>query len=241
MPPNAPSGIPIVAVVFARLFVLSQDHGIKPFIVHMHDGFTMTNGITTRYFCNIVQVSFDERGPRLLTPRGGSGAVKHSVTQFQNVHLPATALLGHTTRAVDQKAAFFGNISRVVTGTLCMGTFSLSALRISANVAAKYSMRRVVTDATTGSMVPIFSFITQSLPVMTAIAQAQVLSAYANATHAIFTNEKTPHDVRHLVAAVFKVTTTRMASATLRILEDRCGAQGLFGVNQIFANHVCWA
>lgn len=44
--------------------------------------------------------------------------------------------------------------------------------------------------------------------------------------------------VRHAVAAIVKVTVMDAALKAGMVLADRCGAQGLFQVNQISAIHV---
>ncbi|EEB99892.1 hypothetical protein MPER_00311, partial [Moniliophthora perniciosa FA553] len=66
MPPTAPCGIPMIAVVFARLLVDGEDRGIKPFMVHLNDGHRMNANITCK----------------VLPPRGGSSPVKHAITYF---------------------------------------------------------------------------------------------------------------------------------------------------------------
>lgn len=48
MPPTAPSGIPCVSIVHARLFVDGKDHGPKVFLVKLHDGKKMNVGVISR-------------------------------------------------------------------------------------------------------------------------------------------------------------------------------------------------
>jgi acyl-CoA oxidase len=48
MPPTSPNGIPVAAVVFARLFVSGSDHGVKPFMVPLHDGHRMYRGVISK-------------------------------------------------------------------------------------------------------------------------------------------------------------------------------------------------
>ena len=49
MPPAAPFGnMPRVGIVFARLMVNGESRGIRPFIVVLGDGKTMSKGITAR-------------------------------------------------------------------------------------------------------------------------------------------------------------------------------------------------
>ena len=50
MPPSAPfGGVPRVGLVFARLMVEGENRGIRPFIVVLGDGKSMSKGITSRY------------------------------------------------------------------------------------------------------------------------------------------------------------------------------------------------
>jgi acyl-CoA oxidase len=169
---------------------------------------------------------------RLLPFRGASNPLPHSLTYFRDVSLPGDALLGDAHRAPNQKAAFFELISRVIVGTLSMGTFAVLALRQCSVIAARYSQRRRVAHPISGAPTPIVAFITQATPVLMAVAQGAVLDAFADAAQAQFV--ASPHGTeRHLLAAIFKVTTTRMGAATIQTLIDRCGAQGLFEVNQM--------
>ncbi|KAI0259527.1 hypothetical protein BC834DRAFT_630042 [Gloeopeniophorella convolvens] len=66
MHPAAPAGVPCVAVIFARAIVQGKDHGVEPFIVHVHDGATRTCGV----------------GMRVLPQRGGSSYLSHPLIYF---------------------------------------------------------------------------------------------------------------------------------------------------------------
>ncbi|KAJ7611284.1 hypothetical protein FB45DRAFT_1037616 [Roridomyces roridus] len=55
MPPTTPSGIPCVAVVFARLIVNGVDKGIKPILVPLHDGREMYPGVTSNISPIVLQ------------------------------------------------------------------------------------------------------------------------------------------------------------------------------------------
>ena len=49
MPPTLPyGGVPRVGLVFAKLLVHGDDHGIRPFIVPLNDGSSMCKGITAK-------------------------------------------------------------------------------------------------------------------------------------------------------------------------------------------------
>lgn len=50
MPPTTPrGGLPVVAVVFARLIVEGEDRGVRPFLVPIGDGREMCKGIIAKY------------------------------------------------------------------------------------------------------------------------------------------------------------------------------------------------
>ncbi|KAF7796924.1 hypothetical protein EIP86_008109 [Pleurotus ostreatoroseus] len=221
MPPTIPGGIPCVSIVFARLIVNNEDRGVKPFLVPLHDGMCMNRGISTR----------------LLSPRGGSRPVEHAITYFHRVRLPKSALLGHIEKGENIKAAFFWNISRVISGTLCMGTLGINGMRLSAFIAAKYSQRRAVWDAHRQCPRPIISFSTQYQPILIVIAQTYVMDAFGHASRERFAEASDPV-MKHFVAAVFKTTVMKLASEAILVLGDRCGAQGLFEVNQLSVMHV---
>ncbi|KAJ7121122.1 acyl-CoA dehydrogenase NM domain-like protein [Mycena epipterygia] len=220
MPPTTPCGIPCVAVVFARLIVDHEDRGVKPFLVPLHNGRTMHRGITSK----------------VLSPRGASRPVQHALTYFRKVRLPGTALLGDMNKPFNAKIAFAHNISRVIVGTLSMGAIALSSMRIGSYVAGRYSTRRRVIDAATGKSKPIISFSTQKIPILTALAQTLVMRAFCDKSYSFFTSTQDLSQ-KHFLAAVFKTTIVQHHHAILPVLGDRCGAQGLFEVNQLSVVH----
>ncbi|KAJ3568328.1 hypothetical protein NP233_g5786 [Leucocoprinus birnbaumii] len=216
MPPTAPSGYPCISIVHARLIVDGEDRGPKVFLVQLNDGVKMNTGISCK----------------VLAPRGSARPVKHCLTYFDHVHLPASALLSSAEKPKSVREAFFDNISRVVSGTISMGGLGVAGMRIASFVAAKYSLRRHVTDVSSKVPRPIISFSTQYTAVLSAVAQTLVLRAFSDYCHRLFVQAKDP-STKHFIAAVMKTTAIKATSATTFELGDRCGAQGLAEVNQI--------
>ncbi|KAF8962441.1 acyl-CoA dehydrogenase NM domain-like protein [Flammula alnicola] len=221
MPPSSPCGIPTMAVVFARLVVNGEDRGIKPFGVLLHDGYTMSEGITSKLF----------------PPRGGSIPLDHCLTYFNHVRLPATALLASPERDLDDRAAFFDSISRVAVGTMSIAGMAVSAMKMGTYIVGRYSQRRKVTDAFTGAQRPIISFTTQQLPVLSTLAQAIVFESFLKKALVIFNDPDTDYNLRHCVAAIAKATLVKHCHSSLISLGDRCGAQGMFEANQLTVMH----
>ncbi|KAJ7470761.1 acyl-CoA dehydrogenase NM domain-like protein [Mycena latifolia] len=220
MPPTAPAGLPCVAVVFARAFIYGQDRGIKPFLIKLHNGRDMSPGIVCK----------------LLPQRGGARPVNHSLTYFHNVRVPFSALLGTDTTPESPRDTFFSNIARVAVGTIAIGSLGVPALQVSSFIAAKYSIRRTVVDAE-GVRKPIMSFQTQKIPILTALAQSFVMTAFHVKAVSMFCNTSLENGVRHAIACILKVVMIEHAQRAHLTLGDRCGAQGLFEVNQLTAMH----
>ncbi|KAK7040145.1 hypothetical protein VNI00_009951 [Paramarasmius palmivorus] len=221
MPPTSPCGIPTVAVVFARLIVDQEDRGVKPFIVQMNDGHRMNENI-------ICQV---------LPPRGGSRPIKHAITYFNRVCLPATALLGTTDRGKDRRIAFFEHIYRVPCGAMTMGTVGVVIMRTLSYIAGRYSLRRMVADAFTGKPRAIINFSTQYIPVLVAVAQTLVMETFTEFALSLFMEAREQLLQRHLIATIYKTSVLQLALPMPINLGDRCGAQGLYEVNQFSGLH----
>ncbi|GJJ06007.1 hypothetical protein Clacol_000194 [Clathrus columnatus] len=230
MPSTCPLGIPSLAIVFARLVVNGEDYGIRPFLVKLHDGFKMDPGITSR------QVK-EGTVSMLLPPRGTSRPIGHSLASFNQVRLPSSALLGKLEKPHNIRECFFESIQRVVGGTLSMGAWAISSLRLGCYIAAAYSLRREVLDASTQVMRPISSFSTQYIPLLSSIARTLVFLAWSQDVYERFVDQNISHTQKHFITSVFKTTIFRHTPEILLQLGDRCGAQGLFSVNQLFVLH----
>lgn len=163
--------------------------------------------------------------------------MNHSLTYFNRVRLPQTSLLGDGERPADEHAAFFHTIHRVVVGGLTMAAVTLPSLRASSFIAARYSMRRTTLDAT-GILKPIISFQTQKIPVLTALAQSFVMQAFLDKSVTAFCDDTMDHRVRHAISSITKTVMLLHTQDANANLADRCGAQGLFEVNQITGSYV---
>ena len=89
-----------------------------------------------------------------------------------------------------------------------------------------------------GEATPIIELRTQQSPILHALAQVFVLEAYAKEAVEHFTNRDLDVRVRHGIAASTKAVMVYHCQRSLFDLSERCGAQGLFGHNQIIAAQV---
>ena len=161
----------------------------------------------------------------------------HCLTYFNHVSLPSGALLSSPEKG-DDREQFFDSIYRIIVGTISIAGMALTSLKMAVNVAGRYSQRRKVTDAFTGSQTPIISFSTQQYPILSSLAQAIVFESLTKKAITMFTDKSRSLATRHCIAAIAKVTLVKHCCASLISLGDRCGAQGVFEVNQFSVQYV---
>ncbi|KZN85602.1 Peroxisomal acyl-coenzyme A oxidase [Penicillium chrysogenum] len=198
MPPSMPiAGMPRIALVFARLMIEGDDRGIRPFIVGLGDGKEMCTGVTTT----------------LLPPIACGRTLDHSITSFNKVRLPSTAMLGSHRKPDDMRTQFLMAINRLGFGTLSLSLSAIPGLKCAVLIAGKYNLRRMV-HGPEGSPKPIISFRTQQLPILHALAESAVVE---------------PHGL----AVIFKGAVLQYTQKSFANLVERCGAQGVFIHNQL--------
>ncbi|OQD99089.1 hypothetical protein PENSOL_c007G03857 [Penicillium solitum] len=217
MPPSMPiAGIPRIAVVFARLMVGDDDRGIRPFMVALGDGKKMCNGVTST----------------LLPPIACGRTLDHSITSFNQVRLPSTAMLGSPRKPANMRTQFLMATNRLGFGTLALSLSAIPGLRCATFIVGKYSLRRTVVGPE-GSPKPIISFRTQQLPILHALAETAVMEPFANWITTKFSDTSLDFSVRHGLAVIFKGAVLQYTQKSFANLLERCGAQGVFMHNQL--------
>jgi acyl-CoA oxidase len=167
-----------------------------------------------------------------MPTRGGAKHVDHAVTSFNHVRLPAEAMLGDLDRPKDLRLNFLAVIWRVAVGSIALITRTAPGLKMSAYIAGKYSLYRMV-KGPDGRPMPIMAFRTQQLPILHALCAGYVLEALNVRGAALFVNNS-DHRVQHGIAAAVKAVMAHHSSQWHVQLGARCGAQGLYAYNQIF-------
>ncbi|KAF5261756.1 hypothetical protein FOXYS1_7542 [Fusarium oxysporum] len=215
MPLTTPyCGMPRIAIVFARLLVDGKSHGVKPFLVCLSDACGLRPGVTSR----------------ILPTRPGTKPLYHSLTAFNHVDLPFSALLGSSSEPENDRLDFLRQIWRVSAGTLSLSIMGISAIKVGTRIAAVYIERRTITAPDGPVPGEIMSFSTQQRPIVEGWVQGKVLHAFARWTIAMCPNLSDA--TQHALATIFKATVMK-ASQILRPLTERCGWQGLCAYNQI--------
>ncbi|KAF9076253.1 acyl-CoA dehydrogenase NM domain-like protein [Rhodocollybia butyracea] len=210
MPPTGPMlGKPCVGIVFARLLVAGDDHGVRAFVP----------GITTR----------------VLPSRGGTNPVAHCITGFNKVLLPPSALLGSTKKPKHPHVDFNRAIGRVSVGCMALSLIGASSIEIYCAIGAAYSSRRTIGPPE--KRIPILNFRTQQIPILNGIAHAYVLRAFGKWARSNFCDQDLDPRIRYGIAACSKVVSVQLSQGAAIAISERCGAQGLFGVNQMSRMH----
>ncbi|KAF8157720.1 acyl-CoA dehydrogenase/oxidase [Mycena galopus ATCC 62051] len=224
MPASIPAGgLPRIAVVMARLIIQGRDYGIRPFVVSLNDGKSMSEGVSCR----------------VLPDRSGTRPVGHAITSFNHVRLPATALVGDVNSSLRPRIQFLTSIWRLGIGSATMAALCIPGLRLGAYIVTQYAKQRNVADSQ-GMVVPILSFRTTQVPILRALSQAAVLEAFYRRLRPYFSNThdidlSTVLDIRNGLAAVFKTLSIHHYRESSITLTDRLGARGLFIENQMIS------
>jgi acyl-CoA oxidase len=162
--------------------------------------------------------------------------VNHSITSFDQVKLPLSALLGDVDVPFDHRQCFLMYIWRIAVGTLSLSMIAVPSLKILSTIAYRYSKRREI--GTLENRQPIWSFRTQQLPIISAIATAGILEAFTNWATTVFADSSLDMRIRHAVATCTKAVLVSSHQTMNQLVSDRCGAQGLFEYNQMATQHV---
>ncbi|KAJ5657146.1 acyl-CoA dehydrogenase NM domain-like protein [Penicillium longicatenatum] len=214
--PAAANGLPVIAVVIARLMVDGEDRGVRPFLVPMSDGSKMCTGVTSKAF----------------PTRPGANPIDHALTYFNRVQLPFSALLGRLQESRNERDNFLATIHRMPAGTLFLAGGCIPLIKMAVHNSSKFSFRRHILGHD-GQPMPVIDFRTQHLPILHAIARAHVLQAFLIHAGMGFCDQKTDPRVRHAFATAFKAVTTHHFQTSLKSMNEGCGWHGYYDRNQI--------
>jgi len=227
MPASTSSfGIPKVALVMARLIIDGEDHGPRFFIVPV---------------CNEHEMYEDVESIR-LGPRPGTCPLDFSITRFNHVHVPFTALVSsniydHSLPASPLEA-WWDEVWRIPLGTLVVTAPWISSIKAAAFIAGRYSMHRSLVGKGTDPT-PIISFRTQQWPIAHATAVGLVMSNCLPMVAKQSAEKSLDHRVRHGLAVIVKTATCRHFQRCVPEVAERCGAQGTFEHNYMARIEVC--
>jgi acyl-CoA oxidase len=218
---NPTFGVNKVGLVMARLIIKGEDRGMRPFIVPICN--------TRELFPGIMSIR--------LPLRSGASPLDFSMTRFNKVKLPASALLSDSLEAPkDPRSAWWDTLWRIPIGSFAVAGPCVSGLKHTAYIGGTYSLRRKV--APRGKKISIFTFPTQQWPVLHSVASACVLEAWYREVAPIFADPNLALPIKHGMAVLVKATALHEAVECTHEMAERCGAQGTFDTNFLARHQV---
>ncbi|TFK37092.1 acyl-CoA oxidase [Crucibulum laeve] len=219
MPASTPGfGIPKVALVMARMIVEGEDRGCRFFTVPICNEREMYRGVQSIR----------------LPPRSGTGPLDFSITRFDNVHLPRSALVADDIFDLSTPSqpleAWWNEIWRIQLGTLAVPAPWISAIKSVAYIAGQYSMHRCLLGKR-NEPTPIITFRTQQWPIVHATAVGMVMGNWFPLAIQQAMDKGVDHRIRHAMSVIVKTTVCRHFQRCVSELAERCGAQGTFEQN----------
>ena len=199
----------------ARLIVNNTNRGSRFFIVPICTSSEMCRGVTSTR----------------LTPRSGTSPLDFSITSFNHVLLPDTALVASDISDLAARKApleaWWDEVWRIQLGTLSVPAPWINATKMIAYIGGRYSMWRCITGKGVSSEpLPILAFRTQQWPIAHATAVGMVMDAwYPRVLQEAMEVGKGDGRVMHALAVVVKATVCRHFQRCVAEVAERCGAQ----------------
>lgn len=221
MPASTPSfGIPKVALVMARLIIDGEDRGPRFFIVPVCNEHEMFEGVESIR----------------LGARPGTCPLDFSITRFNHVHVPFSALVSSNIYDHSLPASplekWWDEVWRIPLGTLAVTAPWISSIKAAAFIASRYSMHRSLVGKG-ANPIPIITFRTQQWPIAHATAVGLVMSNWFPIVTKHSAEKSLDHRVRHGIAVIVKTTVCRHFQRCVPEVAERCGAQGTFEHNYL--------
>ncbi|NJP69030.1 acyl-CoA dehydrogenase [Streptomyces spiramenti] len=230
MPNTGPAGGAKSGVVAARLMTGGSDQGVFLFLAPL----TGPDGRA------LPGVRVDPLPVRAGTP------VDHSLTSFDRVTLPASALVQgpHGRILSDGRFAsevggvrrrFLHSIDRVTTGKLCMSACAVGVARSAVAIAARYGALRTVSGPAAGSRVPLTAYRPHRERLLTATTTAYAMTFLHREVTDRWTGRHPDQEAAARLVAVAKGWLTWRGREVVVESRERCGARGMFPVNDLAA------
>ncbi|KAE8334554.1 hypothetical protein BDV24DRAFT_156765 [Aspergillus arachidicola] len=150
----------------------------------------------------------------LLPAMEGGRVLDHSITSFNQVHLPSNAILGDLKSPANMRDNFLDAISRLNTGGMALLLCIIPFLKCVAFTMGRYSQQRTVQQGLHGE-------------------RLAAMEAFADWATTRYNDPSVPAATRRALNVILKVLFLRHGKASLSDLIERSGAQGMFPHNQL--------
>ena len=222
-----------LAVVFARLLVAGEDHGVHAVLVTIRDAKGRT----------LPGIRIEDRGLKL-----GLNGVDNGRIWFDSVRVPVDNLLDRFA-SVDEQGnyqspipssgrRFFTMLSTLVAGRVSIASAAVAAARRGLTIAVRYTAGRRQFGPSGAPEVPVLRYTTMQRTLMPRLASTYALHFAVRALQARFDRWATSGDEDpelEVLAAGLKAWASDHCTDTLVVAREACGGQGYLADNHFAA------
>jgi acyl-CoA oxidase len=221
MPNVAAENVPKITIVAARLKVDGRDEGIWPFLVSLRDDTGTTPGIEVKPL-----------------PDKGYAPMDNAMIRFDHVALPYDAWLTGGVARIDEDGfsctlAGHGDRFRHTIEQLQAGRIAMSAAVVAGARAALWLVVRYAAQRRTAHGVKMIDRDNVRRSLASCVARVYATTALANLVRDRFIRSPEDSAQNGLLAMLAKPILSGTGLTVLQECRERCGAQGMFGVNRI--------